>query len=108
MLSVEQSAQKTEIERKKYNAALREAMEYKRLNKELHQINEQYNQKNALLYECETEHNENVKQVRWGYPEETHIYIVVMSVYYMSLKREEHEQWEKNISFKMIKSFSIN
>eukprot|EP01084_Bolivina_argentea_P091657 164968_1 len=51
LLSVEQSAQKTEIERKKYNAALREAMEYKRLNKELHQINEQYNQKNALLYE---------------------------------------------------------
>eukprot|EP01083_Nonionella_stella_P176143 615553_1 len=110
LLSVEQSAQKTEIERKKYNAALREAMEYKRLNKELHQINEQYNQKNALLYEkligleeenqslrqrtlqFETEQiekmdeiddykhkidemqrqqNENVKQVRWGSPEET-------------------------------------
>eukprot|EP01083_Nonionella_stella_P299113 1015006_1 len=42
--------QKHEIECEKCNAALREAMKYKRLNLELQQTNEQYNQTNALLY----------------------------------------------------------
>eukprot|EP00486_Rosalina_sp_Unknown_P005157 CAMPEP_0201571142 /NCGR_PEP_ID=MMETSP0190_2-20130828/13763_1 /ASSEMBLY_ACC=CAM_ASM_000263 /TAXON_ID=37353 /ORGANISM="Rosalina sp." /LENGTH=709 /DNA_ID=CAMNT_0047995465 /DNA_START=518 /DNA_END=2647 /DNA_ORIENTATION=- len=73
LLSVHESAKKQEIERKKYNDALREAQEYKKLSRELQEINDKYNQKNQVLTEKQSgleEENQNLRQLLLAYETE--------------------------------------
>ena len=78
LLSVHESAKKSEIERKKYNEAIREAAEYKKLSKELQEINDKYNKKNQLLNEKQVsleEENQNLRQLLLQYETEQTQYI---------------------------------
>ena len=73
LLSVHESAKKHEIERSKYNEALREVQEYKKVAKELQEINDKYSQKNQSLNDKQValeEENQNLRQLLLAYETE--------------------------------------
>eukprot|EP01083_Nonionella_stella_P288421 981486_1 len=73
MLSVNESAKKQQIEHNKYNESVREAVEYKKLAKELQEINDRYRKKTETLNDKQNkleEENQNLRQLVLEYETE--------------------------------------